>query len=196
MRLISMIGRISRRRADLRRALTNAALSILVASGILAARLTPLAADTGDKTGWSVLTDPRKRAFLIYVPIDGAPRLLNIACLRDVDSLSLISEGVAIPAGPATLTLANGNARYDIGGTIATDTVVNLPEFNGDLAEDAKTLSGISAKLLPVLQGSGPIIYALGAGSAPNDMSKNPTSIPVTGLATPLATFKSICFGQ
>lgn len=64
------------------------------------------------------------------------------------------------------------------------------------MADDLKALNAISPKLLPVLQGSGPILYAIGAGNTPNDMSKNPTSIPVTGLATPLATFKSICFGQ
>lgn len=128
MKLISMIGKSSPSRASIRRAGASAALSILVAGGILAARLSPLAADPGDKTGWSVTTDPRKRAFLIYVPTAGAARLLNIACLRDVNSLSVISEGVAVPAGTATLTLANGNTRYDIAGSVATDTVVNLPD--------------------------------------------------------------------
>ena len=34
----------------------------------------PTAADPGGKAGWSVHIDPRKRAFLIYVPVaDGSP---------------------------------------------------------------------------------------------------------------------------
>jgi hypothetical protein len=195
MRLIS---RSVRSKASGRRAGVAAALGLLLVGGLLLARLSSLAADTGDKTGWSVLTDPRKRAFLIFVPADGASRLLNIACLRDVDSLSVISEGVAgaLPSGAAMLTVSNGNARYDIAGRIAPDPISNLPTFTGDVAEDAKTLSGIAAKLLPVLQGSGPILYAISAGSTPPDLSKNPTSIPVAGLAAPLTKFKSICFGK
>jgi hypothetical protein len=181
-----------------RRRLATAALSILFAGAILAAWVSPLLADDGDKTGWSVVTDPRKRAFLIYVPADKAPRLLNIACLRDVNTLSIYSEGVAatLPSGAATLTISNGNARYDINGAIAADLISKLPTFTGDVADDAKTISGISAKLLPVLQGAGPILYGIAAGSAAPDLSKNPTSIPVAGLAAPLATFKSICFGK
>lgn len=196
MRLISRSGRS---KTSGRRTGATVALGILLVGGLLLARLSPLAADPSDKTGWSVLTDPRKRAFLIFVPTDGAPRLLNIACLRDVDSLSVISEAVAgaLPSGAAMLTVSNGNARYDIAGRIAPDPISTLPTltFTGDVAEDAKTLSGIAAKLLPVLQGSGPILYAISAGSTPPDLSKNPTSIPVAGLAAPLTKFKSICFG-
>jgi hypothetical protein len=180
------------------RAVANATLAVLVVGGVLVARLSPLAADAGDKTGWSVLTDPRKRAFLIFVPADNAPRVLNFACLRDVNNFSVYSEGVAgnLPSGPATLTVSNGTARYDIAGSVAPDPISNSPTFTSDLADDKKALSGISAKVLPVLQGSGPILYAIGAGAATNDMSKNPSSIPVAGLAAPLAKFKSICFGQ
>jgi hypothetical protein len=197
MKLILIIAGPSTRKASRRRGIATAALSVLLAGGALTGSLLPLAADQGDPTGWSVLTDPRNRAFLIYVPTNGAPRLLNFACLRDVDGLSVISEGVAGNlSGAATLTLSNGSARYDMTGSVAMDTVVNLPEFNGDLADDKKAISAIAAKLLPVLQGSGPILYAIGAGSTPPDLSKNPTSIPVAGLATPLAKFKSICFGQ
>jgi hypothetical protein len=198
MSLISMIGMSSPWKANVPRAGVAAALCILLVGGMLTARLSPVAADTGDKTGWSVLTDPRKRAFLIFVPADKGPRVLNFACLRDVNSFSVYSEAVAgnLPSGSATLTLSNGNARYDVAGTIAPDPSSNVPTFTGDVADDKKTLRGISAKLLPALQGSGPILYAIGAGSTPNDMSKSPRSIPVAGLAAPLAKFKSICFGQ
>jgi hypothetical protein len=198
MSLTSMIGTSSPRTASKRRALASAAFCILLVGGILLARPSPLAADTGDKTGWSALTDPRKRAFLIFVPAKDSPRVLNFACLRDVSNLSIYSEAVAgaLPSGPATLTLSNGTARYNIAGTVAPDLISKLPTFTGDVADDNTALSAIAAKLLPVLQGSGPILYKIGAGATPNDMSKSPSSIPVTGLAAPLATFKTICFGQ
>jgi hypothetical protein len=193
----SMIGMLSPRKTNGCRACT-AALSILLAGGILVARVWPLAADTRDKIGWSAITDPRKRVFLIYAPAAGAPRALNFACLRDVDDLMVYSEGVAgnLPSGPATLTMSNGNARYHVAGEMALDLISKLPTFTSDLADDKKALSGISAKLLPVLQGSGPILYEIASGTAPNGMSKSPSSIPVGGLAAPLAKFKSICFGR
>jgi len=192
----SMIGRLSPRQANGRRACA-AALCALLAGGILVARVWPLAADTGDKIGWSAITDPRKRVFLIYVPSAGAPRALNFACLRDVDDLTVYSEGVAgnLPSGPATLTMSNANARYEVAGNIAPDLISKLPTFTGELADDKRALSGISAKLLAILQGPGPILYEISAGTAPNGMSKSPSSIAVGGLAAPLAKFKSICFG-
>jgi hypothetical protein len=190
-----MIGMLSQRKTNGCRACA-AALYILLAGGILVARVWPLAAHGGDKMGWSAITDPRKRAFLIYVPAAGAPRALNFACLRDVDNLTVYSEGVAgsLPSGPATLTMSDGNARYDVAGQMAPDLISKLPTFTGDLADDKKALSGISAKLLPILQGSGPILYEIGAGTALNGISKSPSSIPVGGLEAPLAKFKSICF--
>jgi len=190
-----MIGMLSQRKTNGCRA-CGAVLSVLLAGGILVARVWPVAADTGDKIGWSAITDPRKRVFLIYVPSAGAPRALNFACLRDVDNLTVYSEGVAgnLPSGPATLTISDGNARYDVAGQMAPDLISKLPTFTGDLADDKKALNGISAKLLPILRGSGPILYEISAGTAPNGMSKSLSSIPVGGLAAPLAKFKAICF--
>ena len=194
----SAMDRFSPRKANRRRA-RAATLCVVLAGGIFIAWLRPLAAETGDKKGWSVITDPRKRAFLIFVPSAGGPRALNFACLRDVDGFTVYSEAVGgkLPSGPATLTMSNGNARYDVPGSIAPDPISNLPTFTGDLADNKKALSGIAAKLLPVLQGSGPVFYEISAGAPPpNDMPKNPTSIAVTGLGAPLAKFKSICFGR
>jgi hypothetical protein len=134
-----MIGMLSPRKTNGCRACT-AALSILLAGGILVARVWPLAADTRDKIGWSAITDPRKRVFLIYAPAAGAPRALNFACLRDVDDLMVYSEGVAgnLPSGPATLTMSNGNARYHVAGEMALDLISKLPTFTSDLADDKK----------------------------------------------------------
>ena len=197
MTQVSTIGMFSPWKAKGRRTCAAAALSVLLVGGILVKQLSSLAAETGDKKGWSVFTDPRKRAFLIFVPAAGGRRVLNFACLRDVDSFTVMSEAVSgnLPSGPATLTMINGNVRYDAVGNIVPDPVVNQPTFTGDLADDKKALSGISAKLLPVLQGPGPILYEIGAGTTPNDMSKGTSSIPVAGLAAPLTKFKSICFG-
>jgi hypothetical protein len=54
---------------------------------------TSAVADSGDKPGWSVLTDPRRRAFLIFVPAADGPRVLTLGCLRDVDSFTVLSRG-------------------------------------------------------------------------------------------------------
>ncbi len=144
-----------------------------------------------------MLTDRARARVLIYVPSAGGSRLLNVACLRDVDNLTVYSEAVSgsLPSGPGTLTISNGGARYDIAGTIAPDLISHLPTFTGELADNKTALNGIAAKLLPVLEGSGPLLYEIGTGTGQNDMSKNPTSIAITGLAAPLAKFKSICFG-
>jgi hypothetical protein len=197
MTQMSTEGRFAVWQVSLRRACVAATLSVLLAGGILVAHLRTLAADTGDKKGWSVLTDPRKRAFLIWAPLADGPRVISFACLRDVDSLMVISENVAADqaAGSATLTMSNGKVRYDMVGAIAADPVLNQPTFTADLADDKKAISAASAKLLPVLQGPGPILYKIGPDSTTNDMSKGPSSIPIAGLATPLAKFKSICFG-
>jgi hypothetical protein len=180
------------------RAFSAAGLSVLLTGVVLFALLGPLAAGTGDKKGWSVLTDPRKRAFLIWVPLADGPRVVTFGCLRDVDTFTVLSEDVADDQrpGPATLTVSNGKARYDVAGNIAPDPVVNQPIFSSDLPGDKKARSDIAAKLLPVLEGRGPILYEIGLGAARNDMSKSLNSIPISGLAQPLTRFKSICFGS
>ena len=50
-----------------------AALSAALAGAMLIGLLAPLAAATGDKRGWSLLTDPRNRAFLICTCRRNAP---------------------------------------------------------------------------------------------------------------------------
>ena len=83
----------------------------------------PADADAGDKAGWSVQTDPRKRAFLHYVPVKDGPRVLMIGCLRDVDSFTVMSSGLQIGANEtkAILALSNGASRYAVEGGVEPD---------------------------------------------------------------------------
>jgi hypothetical protein len=91
----------------------------------LVATLAPLAAGTGDKKGWSVVTDPRKRAFLIWTPAANGPRVLTFGCLRDVDSFTVLSEDtIGRSTGVATLTVSNGTARFEVAGDVASERAV------------------------------------------------------------------------
>jgi hypothetical protein len=146
----------------------------------------PALADKGDKRGWSLDSDPRKRVFLKYVPADGGPRLLVLGCLRDVDNFVVMSEqGDAAPQS-VTLTLANGAARYSFDGKIEADGVgVGQAGFASELDLDPPTLRQLRGKLLPVLEGKGPIVLTVGSASR---------ELPMTGLSKPLGGFKSVCF--
>jgi len=173
-----------------------AGLSALLAAGILVAMLAPLAAGTGDKKGWSVVTDPRKRGFLIWTPAANGPRVLTFGCLRDVDSFTVLSEDtIGRSTGAATLTVSNGTTRFEVAGDVASDSVVGRPAFTGELTGDRKSLRDIAARLLPVLSGRGDIRYQIEPTAERRDGSRGESAIPTAGLAEPLGRFKSICFG-
>jgi hypothetical protein len=59
---------------------------------MFAGAVSPASADQGDKQGWSLGSDPRKRVFLRFVPANDGPRVLVLGCLRDVDSFIVLSE--------------------------------------------------------------------------------------------------------
>ena len=108
---VTKIIESSRSGARPTRAGVLAGLSAVLAAGILVATLAPLAADTGDKKGWSVVTDPRKRAFLFWTPAANGPRVLTFGCLRDVDSFTVLSEDtVGRGTGAATTYRARRRA--------------------------------------------------------------------------------------
>jgi hypothetical protein len=147
-------------------------------------------ADPGDKTGWSVNVDPRKRAFLYYVLSENDPRILTIGCLRDVDSFTIVSNGLktGVNSGtPATLSLSNGKAQYDVDGNVETDQATGTQTFDIDIDADAVDLRKIAARLLPVFEGNGPIILRVGAAEL---------ALSTSGLAQPLSRFKMICLGN
>ncbi len=166
------------------------AVVIAAIVGLALANVLPAASATGDKQGWSTTYDPRKRAFLSFVADDDGPRILTLACLRDVDMFSVISEGVVAArsaGGRATLTLSNGEARYVVEGEVALDPVAGVMSFSKDVDADARSLRRIRSGLLPILEGKGPILIAIGSTSR---------EIPVAGLAGVLERFKSVCFGS
>jgi hypothetical protein len=157
---------------------------------MFAGAFSPASADPGDKQGWSLGSDPRKRVFLTFVPANDGPRVLVMGCLRDVDLFIVLSEqDIGIGDGQATtLTLANGAARYVVEGKFERDGVgVGQPSFAGEVDADGKALQQIRPKLVPVLEGKGPMVLSVGSTSR---------ELPVAGLAKPLSGFKSVCFGQ
>jgi len=165
------------------------ALAFLTAVSLAAASAPSVLADKGDKAGWSLDTDPRKRAFLIFVPVKDGPRLLTLGCLRDVDSFTVLSQqDPGVPSGQGiSLTLANGAAKYVVLGKFDPDGAgVGQPGFDAEFDADKKALVAIGAQLLPVLQGKGPIVLTVGSKTG---------ELPIDGLSKSLARFKSVCFG-
>src|SRR5215472_17603705 len=121
---------------------------------MFAGAVPPVSADQGDKQGWSLGSDPRKRVFLRFVPANDGPRLLVLGCLRDIDSFIVLSEqDLGIGHGQAaTLTLANGAARFVVDGKFEEDGAgVGRPGFASEIDADGKALQQIRPKLIPVL---------------------------------------------
>ena len=56
-----------------------------------------------------------------------------------------------------------------------------------ELDADATMLRQLRAKLVPVLEGKGPIVLTIGSASR---------ELPVAGLSKPWSGFKAVCFGQ
>jgi hypothetical protein len=166
-------------------------LAIMAATFVMfAGAVSPASADQGDKQGWSLGSDPRKRVFLRFVPANDGPRVLVLGCLRDIDSFIVLSEqDIGIGHGQAaTLTLANGAARFVVEGKFEEDGAgVGRPGFASEIDADGKALQQIRPKLIPVLEGKGPMVLSVGSASR---------ELPVAGLAKPLSGFKSVCFGQ
>jgi hypothetical protein len=159
--------------------------TIALVTGVLLPTLAAFAAPAG----WSVSFDPRKRVFLSYSQTKDGPRALLFACLRDVDTLTIASEGVPDPSSngkKATLTLVNGGARYAVDGEVSPDPFSKAPGFSVDIDLDAKTVARLRKELLPVLEGKGPIEITIGPAYR---------ELPVAELPAALKRFKATCFG-
>lgn len=150
----------------------------------------PARAESADRAGWSVSVDPRKRAFLHYVPENGGDRVLTIGCLRDVDSFTVMSEGLTLGIDPkkkATLMLANGAARYAIDGEVEAGAMRGTPTFSAETDADRAALRQIGLSLLPVLEGKGQLTLSVGSAQL---------TLPTSGLTAPLSRLKTVCFGS
>jgi hypothetical protein len=161
------------------------AIAVLSACVSLPARQT-----SAQEAGWSTSTDPRKRIFLSYRPAKDGPRTLLLGCLRDVDTFTIMSEGVADAASSgqkAMLTLANGAGRYAVDGEVSPDPDTGTPSFSTDIDLDAQTVRQLRSGLLPVLEGKGAIQLSMGSAYR---------ELPMAGLPAALKRFKSVCFGM
>ena len=144
---------------------------------------------SAEEAGWSTSFDPRKRVFLSFRSVKDGPRTLLLGCLRDVDSFTIMSEGVAAASstgGKATLTLTNGESRYVTDGEVSPDPDIGTPSFSVDIDLDKDTTRQLKNALLPVLEGKGPIQLTLGPDHR---------DLPISGIADALKRFKSVCFG-
>ena len=171
------------------RATTSVACLLVVAAAtaLLGGGGGPAVADKGDKAGWSLTTDPRKRAFLKFVPTKDGPRILVLGCLRDVDSFMVLSEQGVASTQTVVLTLSNGTIRYTVEGKIEPDGAgVGQVGFVSEFDANAKARPQLRVRLLPVLESKGPIAMTLGSISR---------ELPASDLSAPLRGFKSVCFG-
>jgi hypothetical protein len=148
----------------------------------------PVAANQGDRAGWSFITDQQKRAVLIYVPAKDGPRALTIGCLRASEIFEVLVENVgnvSTAVTGATLTLTNGQARFETKGEIGF--FASTKSFDSNAIADAATLRRIRDTLVPVLENPGPVMLTL--GSLKRELS-------IAGLADAFKHFKSACFGS
>lgn len=169
-------------------------VGLVATAAIVAPR--PANADEGDKAGWSVATDPRKRAFLKWVPVANGPRQLLFACLRDADTFAVYSTGVpgVVPIRPySRLTLSWGDRRYSIVGTV--DPEPGNPRsttFTADTDQDATGRAAIARELLPVLTAAGPLVLQI--DKAPPIALPTQGANGMAGIEAALAVFQRVCF--
>ena len=162
-------------------------LAVLAALSAIATTL-PAFADKGDPQGWSIETDPRKRAYLRFVEEPDGPRVLLFACQRDTNVLGIYSAGlVEGVAKSAMMSLQNGKAKYGLRGQTGVDDATGYPVFAYQTDLDPKALQYLQAELMPILQGKGPIMITIGEVKH---------QVPVAGLAAPLKQLTAIWFGR
>ncbi len=173
-------------------------IAFAAALGLLGAVVGPETprADEGDRAGWSVATDPRRRAFLVATETAGGPRLLTIACLRDADSFAIYSAGVpGLTAGEGVeLVLAVADAEYRLTGSADPDRDTGVVGFAGEHDIEGAARKKLASELLPVLKAPGPIVLTIG-GAPPVEIPLEDLP-PRAGIAGPLKTFEKICFGR
>lgn len=161
----------------------------------LAAILTlPAIADPDDKAGWSVNTDPRRRAFLQFVPEEGGPRVLMLGCLRDAETFTTMSYSVGAQDEIkwVKLTLSNRPASFTVEGDVTRYEAIKRSSFISDLDVNDAQMRAIGQKLIPVLEGAGDVTMTMQPG-APSGAAIT-VKIPSAGLASVLPQFRKVCF--
>lgn len=151
-------------------------------------------ADTGDPAGWSVATDPRQRAFLVWTPEPGGPRILMLGCLRDAEMFTTMSADVGErdEFRRATLRLSSGSHEFDVSGSVTHYPHLGRSSFISDLDADRRQMLALGRKLMPVLEGKNDITLTLTPGAA--GASSKTRQLPLVGLAPALKIFARVCF--
>jgi hypothetical protein len=152
-------------------------------------------ADEEDPAGWSMVTDPRRRAFLRYVAEAGGPRFFDFGCLRDVDEFFLYAKAVpgTEEGGDVELKLLVADAEWSISGEVVR-TGDGETTFRVEKDADARAMKKMGAGLMKVLNAPGPIVLQIGNGE-PVELTLEPLP-PRAGIAPFLGRFEKICFGS
>jgi hypothetical protein len=151
-------------------------------------------ADPDDKAGWSVNTDPRRRAFLQFVSEEGGPRVLMLGCLRDAETFTTMSYSVGAQdeIRQVRLTLSNGSASFTVQGDITRYEAIKRSSFISDLDVNDAQMRAIGQKLIPVLEGARDVIMTMRPGTPSG--AATTVKIPSAGLASVLPRFQKVCF--
>jgi hypothetical protein len=155
----------------------------------------PARADEEDPAGWSMTTDPRRRAFLHYVAEAGGPRLFDFGCLRDVDEFFLYAKAVpgAVAGTGVELRLLVADAEWSISGEVVA-TADGETTFMVERDGDARAMKKMGAGLMKVLSAPGPVVLQIG-NSDTVDLTLEPLP-PRAGIGPFLGRFEKICFGS
>lgn len=167
---------------------------VLIAALVLFGNACNVVADAGDPAGWSVATDPRQRAFLVWTPEPGGARVLMLGCLRDAEMFTTMSADVGerdeFPH--ATLRLSSGSYEFDVSGSVTHYPHLGRSNFISDLDADRRQMLALGRKLMPVLEGKDDITLTLTPGAA--GASSKTRRLPLVGLAPALKVFAKVCF--
>jgi hypothetical protein len=150
-------------------------------------------AASGDVAGWQYRVEGEgetEREFLIYVQRDDGPRVLTLACERDIDTFGFLAEDLGDLVGPlarATMTLSSGPAKFTLPGVVEPDPDTNALGFVAQVPQSNGGQQQLMAVLAPMLTLRQPI--HLGFGKKERDLP------PVTGLPDPAKRFLKGCFG-
>ena len=153
-------------------------------------------AAVGDPEGWSLRTDYAKpRAFLVWVPMEDGSRGLAFDCVAG-NFFGVRSEDAPEDlVGKATLLLGAGQAQYPIAGEVAKDANTGEVFFTATLSGDAKGLGAIQRQLVPLLESTGPLRYAISSGNVSAGSFENAMPISLHPLRPLMQRFKAVCFG-
>jgi hypothetical protein len=152
-------------------------------------------ADEEDPAGWSMSTDPRRRAFLHYAAEAGGPRHFDFGCLRDVDEFFLYAKAVpgTEEGGDVELKLLVADAEWSITGEVV-ETGDGEMTFRVEKDADARAMKKMGTGLMKVLSAPGPVVLQIG-NSETVELTLEPLP-PRAGIAPFLGRFEKICFGS